>query len=212
MDRYAIIIAGPSGVGKTTVADRLIEELGTLEMSRSATTRPIRYDGRENEYIYLGREEFLSAIEAGDMAEHAEYGGCLYGTRKSELERILSLGKQPILVLEYNGVLSLKQSLDYPVFAFYVYESLDAIRHRLVLRDGADSEKVEKRCSQNACDYRILPTITERFDAFVENNDLDICIATLTEMIAQLREGREVMSGEEKLAVANALYSEATLK
>ena len=94
MQRYAVIIAGPSGVGKTTVADALIERLGNLEMSRSATTRAKRGDGRDDEYIYLTVDEFKSAIAAGDMAEHAEYGGNLYGTRKSELARIHKEGKQ----------------------------------------------------------------------------------------------------------------------
>ena len=56
MNKYAIIIAGPSGVGKTTVADNLILSLGNLEMSRSATTRQKRGDGRDDEYIYLQKE------------------------------------------------------------------------------------------------------------------------------------------------------------
>ena len=208
MEKYAVIIAGPSGVGKTTVADMLIERLGNLEMSRSATTRPVRDDGKADEYIYLSRAEFEREVAAGGMAEHAEYGGNLYGTPKRELSRILSLGKHPILVLEYNGVLSLKHSLDYPVFAFYVYEGLNAIRERLELRDGADSPKVAARCLENARDYKALPTLTERFDAFVENKELDACVNTLCDMISTLAAGNAVMSEEEKLAVATSLSKE----
>ena len=208
MEKYAVIIAGPSGVGKTTVADMLIERLGNLEMSRSATTRPVRDDGKVDEYIYLSRTAFEAEVAAGGMAEHAEYGGNLYGTPKSELSRILSLGKHPILVLEYNGVLSLKQSLDYPVFAFYVYEGLNEIRERLVLRDGAHSPKVAARCLENERDYRVLPGITERFDAFIENKELDACISTLCEMIHTLASGKAVMSEQEKLSIAIALSKE----
>ena len=62
MNKYAIIVAGPSGAGKTTVADGLIESLGNLEMSRSATTREKRGDGRDNEYIYLQKDEFLTSM------------------------------------------------------------------------------------------------------------------------------------------------------
>ncbi len=208
MEKYAVIIAGPSGVGKTTVAEMLIERLGNLEMSRSATTRPVRDDGKADEYIYLSRAEFEAEIAAGGMAEHAEYGGNLYGTPKRELSRILSLGKYPILVLEYNGVLSLKRSLDYPVFAFYVYEGLDAIRERLMLRDSANLLKVVARCLENERDYSALPTLTQRFDAFVENKDLDTCVSTICDMIRTLASGKAVMSEEEKLAIATALSKE----
>ena len=106
MEKYALIIAGPSGAGKTTVADKLIEKLGTFEMSRSATTREKRGDGRDNEYIYLQKDEFLTAMADGDILESTEYSGNYYGTRKCELERIWDMNKNPILVLDYNGVKS----------------------------------------------------------------------------------------------------------
>ena len=209
MQRYAVIIAGPSGVGKTTVADALIERLGNLEMSRSATTRAKRGDGRDDEYIYLTVDEFKSAIAAGDMAEHAEYGGNLYGTRKSELARIHKEGKQPILVLEYNGVKSLKESLDYPVLAFYVYESLDAIEARLRLRDAGKEEAIARRCAENAKDYSIMSTLADRFDAFVENRDLDTCIETISSMIPAILSGNNPTSASERMEIALRLVGDA---
>ena len=209
MQRYAVIIAGPSGVGKTTVADALIERLGNLEMSRSATTRAKRGDGRDDEYIYLTKDEFVSAIAAGDMAEHAEYGGNLYGTRKSELARIHQEGKQPILVLEYNGVKSLKESLDYPVLAFYVYESLDAIEARLRLRDAGKEEAIRRRCAENAKDYSIMTTLADRFDAFVENKDLNICVEQISAMISELLSGNVPMSASERMEIALRLEGDA---
>lgn len=209
MQRYAVIIAGPSGVGKTTVADALIERLENLEMSRSATTRARRGDGRDDEYIYLTKDEFFGAISAGDMAEHAEYGGNLYGTRKSELARIHGEGKHPILVLEYNGVKSLKESLDYPVLAFYVYESLDAIEARLRLRDAGKEEAIRRRCAENAKDYSIMTTLADRFDAFVENKDLNVCVDTISAMIPELLSGNVPMSASERMEIALRLEGDA---
>ena len=91
----AIVIAGASGVGKTTVANLILEKCD-FSLVRSATTRPPREDGNYDEYLYLTREEFLSRVENGEMLEFTEYGDRLYGTPKSEIERIVSEGKIPL--------------------------------------------------------------------------------------------------------------------
>ncbi len=216
MDKYAIIIAGPSGAGKTTVADLLIEILGNLEMSRSATTRQKRGDGRDDEYVYISVDEFKESIENGDVLEHTEYSGNFYGTRKCELDRIFDEGKCPILVLDYNGVRSLKERLDYPVYAFYVYTTLAEAEKRLTARDlsadGVDLEKrlatIEKRKAENIRDYKILHTMTDIFDSFVKNDTVESCTESIIRAIDDLREGREVMPEEEKRRVAKGFLEE----
>ena len=140
MDRYAVVIAGPSGAGKTTIADSLIETLGNLEMSRSATTRAKRGDGRDDEYVYISCDEFERAIKDEDVVEYTIYSGNYYGTRKCELDRIFLENKHPILVLDYNGVRSLKEKLDYPVFAIYVYTTLDEAERRLLAEEFSKSD------------------------------------------------------------------------
>ena len=216
MNKYAIIIAGPSGAGKTTIADGLIETLGNLEMSRSATTRDKRGDGRDDEYIYLTKSEFLDAISNGDMLEHTEYGENYYGTRKAEFERIWGMNKNPILVLDYNGVASLKSRLDIPVFAVYVYTTLKEAESRLRKRDmiSAPSEKqaavLEKRLRANIADYKKLHEISNLFDLYVENNDVASCIASIENLIADFLGGKELMSKEEKQRITEVFNSEAS--
>ena len=216
MNKYAIIIAGPSGAGKTTIADGLIESLGTLEMSRSATTRDKRGDGRDDEYIYLTKNEFLDAISNGDMLEYTEYGENYYGTRKAEFERIWGMNKNPILVLDYNGVASLKSRLDIPVFAVYVYTTLKEAESRLRKRDmvSAPSEKqaqvLEKRIRANVADYKKLHEISELFDLYVENNDVASCIASIENLIDDFLGGKELMSKEEKKRITEVFKSEAS--
>jgi guanylate kinase len=205
--QYAIIIAGPSGAGKTTVADTLIERLGNLEMSRSATTRVKRGDGRDAEYIYLTPTEFAEAVKSGDMVEYTEYSGNMYGTRRCELARILNEGKYPILVLDYNGVRSLKERLPYPVYAFYIYSSLSECERRLRYRDSQiPPEKrnpalITSRCATNKEDYSLLHTMAPLFDAYVENAELDVCVGEIVNCLEALKSGVPVMSNAKKAEI-----------
>ena len=216
MNKYAIIIAGPSGAGKTTIADGLIESLGNLEMSRSATTRDKRGDGRDDEYIYLNKNEFLEAISNGDMLEFTEYGENYYGTRKSEFERIWGMNKNPILVLDYNGVASLKSRLDIPVFAVYVYTTLKEAELRLRKRDmlSAPSEKqaqvLEKRLRANIADYLKLHELSELFDLYVENSDVESCVSSIEILISDFLIGKELMSKDEKQSITESFRAEAS--
>ena len=215
MNKYAIIIAGPSGAGKTTIADGLIKSLGNLEMSRSATTREKRGDGRDNEYIYLQKDEFLQSVANGDMLEHTEYGGNYYGTRKSEFERIWDMNKNPILVLDYYGVASLKKRLDMPVFAIYVYTSLAEAEQRLIKRDAESTpsakqkETLIKRVKNNVCDFKQLSSYATLFDFYVENESVSECIEAIEKALDSLMQGSAVMTDLQKRAITDGFKIEA---
>lgn len=173
-----LVIVGPSGVGKTTVAYRLLEDTGCFEFVRSATTRAPRGDGRDNEYIYLTREEFLSRVKNGKMLEHMEYGGNLYGTPASEVERILAEGKTPLLILDINGAKSLRAgNFPFRSIIVYLYADIDVITERLLSRDGSEptAEQIkvaEVRRELNSRDYRSMPDIAYLFDDFIRNTSV----------------------------------------
>ncbi|MBQ8880116.1 MAG: hypothetical protein IJY69_04700 [Clostridia bacterium] len=171
-----LIIAGPSAVGKTTVAYELIKIDPRFEFVRSVTTRQRRGDSFDAEYIYITISEFRELIANGGVLEHTEYAGNFYGTPRAEVERIISEGKIPLLVLDINGVGSLVRNAgDLSPCGVYVYDDLEVIRERLRLRFLGDNptpegqKKYESRISQNESDYLTIPDTAPRFHAFIAN-------------------------------------------
>lgn len=172
-----LIVAGPSAVGKTTVAYSLIERDPKFEFVRSVTTRASRGDAFDNEYIYITIPEFKELIANGGVLEHTEYAGNFYGTPRSEVKRILSEGKIPLLVLDINGVGSLvKNAGDLSVCGVYVYDNLENVKSRLAARflgegaDDASKRRYESRVKQNEEDFRTISTVQDRFFAFIPND------------------------------------------
>lgn len=177
--KTVLILAGASAAGKTTVAYEIIRRHPHFELSRSATTRAPRGDGNDNEYIYFSSEEFRAAIASGDMLEHTEFAGNCYGTTKREIKRIFDEGKIPLLILDTNGVDSIKRAAtDFDVCAVYVYASLFVLEKRLYDRyltpptaDGLKS--FIKRRDGNVEYYASAGSWAHLFEAYVENLDLE---------------------------------------
>ena len=99
-----IILSSPSGAGKSTLARRLMAWDASLSFSVSATTRnprPGEVDGRE--YYFRNRAEFEAMVAAGEMLEHAEVFGNLYGTPSAPVEARLAEGRDVILDIDWQG-------------------------------------------------------------------------------------------------------------
>ena len=118
-----LILAGLSSAGKTVIATALYERDGRFSFVRSATTRPPRPD-HTDEYIHLTEEEFLERKNNSDFVECMEYAGYMYGTPRSELERVWNEGKYPLLILDLTGVKSVSEIEDINSCAVYIYTDL----------------------------------------------------------------------------------------
>ena len=174
--RKILVLAGPSAVGKTTVMKEILEKYPEFEFVRSATTREVRNDSHKSEYIYLSKDEFCTLIEAGGVLEYTEYGGNFYGTPSSEIERILGNGKIPMLILDINGVETLKSvPRSFKVVAVYITADAELLDKRLYDRfveagkTDAAYKIYETRKDRNRKELESLPEFTDVFDAFVDN-------------------------------------------
>ena len=184
--RKILILAGPSAVGKTTIMKQILAQRSDFEFIRSATTRLPRGDGNDGEYIYLSRDEFLSRVEEGKMLEYTEFGGNLYGTPSSEIERVFSLGKIPMLILDVNGVESLVNGIKaYRAFSVYITADMKTLDERLYERAAQDefSEKAvatfERRKAQNRDDMEKLSSRTSLFNLVLKNEGVTECASQI---------------------------------
>jgi guanylate kinase len=141
------VITGPSGVGKGTLIEQLLERVPELELSISATTREPRageVEGRD--YFFLTPEEFRRRLEAGDFLEHASYSGNYYGTLKQEVQRRLAEDRSVVLEIEVQGARQVRDELgDDAVLIFIAPPDEDVLRERLEGRGTDSPEAIEQR-------------------------------------------------------------------
>ena len=215
----ALVIAGASCSGKTTVVNALLEKYPNLELSRSVTTRAPRGDGNDGEYIYLDRESFASEIEKGNILEYTEYSGELYGTPHSELCRISKSGKTPVLILDLNGVASVVSSDRVKACAIYIWDDIDVIDKRLYERylgtpslDGF--KKYVSRKERNNQDFLSVGEFSSNFYAFLKNSDSPemtgekvMKILSDFESGVKRNEDRIALASDEMISSLNRMYS-----
>jgi len=206
MKRRILVIAGASGAGKTTVMAAMLKRYKEFGLVRSVTTRAPRGDGHDSEYIYLDREEFMKRALGGELVEYMQYGDNMYGTPLSELKRIFDEGKIPLLILDIEGVKSLrKREFDFTPYIVYLWEELSVIEERLYERDVRNSpteEKIkafEKRKAMNRRDYLSMPEIYPLFDLFIKNEGIEISAERINEAM------NNAISDTEKKGIAEHL-------
>ena len=216
--KKCVILVGPSAVGKTTVAHAMLEASDKYELVRSVTTREMRDDSFGSEYIYISREEFLHQIEVGGVLEHTEYAGQLYGTPRSEIDRITSEGRVPLLILDLNGANSLFNAEGIAPCTLYLYDDLDIMEERLKERyisdntSETDQKRFDSRTKQNLIDFSHMEEYESFIYGFVKNcATVDCCASKVNEVydIFALDTPKNV---EEAKAIAKALADSAKAK
>lgn len=168
-----LIITAPSGAGKTTVVHHLLREFDQqLAFSVSATTRPPRpgeIDGVD--YYFITPEEFDAAIAQDQFAEWEEvYAGRKYGTLKSEIERLWSMGQTIVFDLEVVGATKLKKMYPEESLAVFVQPpSSDILFERLRNRATEDAESLNARIERASLEL----SYANSFDLILVNDELE---------------------------------------
>ena len=180
-----VVISGPSGVGKDTIIERLLELDPNLTYSVSCTTRaprPGEVDGVH--YTFVSRERFEELIANGHFLEHASYNGNLYGTPAGPVEEARAAGHDILLKIEVEGAQQVRKRVKDGIFIFIAPPNHDELARRQELRSSETHEEKAERLqiAEKEMAY------ARDYDHVVVNDDLERAV---TEVLAIIRRARE---------------------
>lgn len=178
-----IIVSAPSGAGKTTTVKHLLQQNFGLEFSVSATSRQPR-PGETNgkDYYFIPESEFRQKIENREFLEWEEvYEGNLYGTLKSEVNRILNLGKSVIFDVDVVGGLNIKKFYGNDALAIFITPpSVEELEKRLKKRSTETEEKINTRIAKAKKEMEFAG----QFDVIIVNDVLSTALADAEKAVA----------------------------
>jgi guanylate kinase len=140
------IVSAPSGAGKTTLVERLVEQVPGLKMSRSYTSRPARAGETDGvDYNFVSRTRFEAMIAEGAFLEWADVFGNLYGTCASDTERTLAAGDDLVLVIDVQGARQVRSHGLETTTMFVMPPSFEVLERRLRARSKDSGESIARR-------------------------------------------------------------------
>lgn len=176
-----LVIAGPTAVGKGTVARRILETNSDIVLSVSATTRQPRKGEVDGEsYFFLSDAEFDRLIESGEMLEFAVvHGTHRYGTPRQPVVAALEAGKNVLLEIDIQGASQVKEQMPEAITVFIAPPSWEELVRRLEGRGTEDSGEMERRLAT----ARIELQAQGQFDHVVINDDVAKCAQSVVELL-----------------------------
>jgi guanylate kinase len=177
-----LVIAGPTAVGKGTVARRILETNSDIVLSVSATTRQPRKGEIDGEsYFFLSDAEFDRLIESGEMLEFAVvHGTHRYGTPRQPVLAAIEAGKNVLLEIDIQGASQVKEQMPEAITVFIAPPSWDELVRRLEGRGTEDAGEMQRRLAT----ARIELQAQDQFDHVVVNDDVAKCAQSVVELLS----------------------------
>ncbi|MFM9977310.1 MAG: guanylate kinase [Sphingomonadaceae bacterium] len=179
------VLSSPSGAGKSTIARKLLAADGGLEMSVSATTRPIRPGETDGvDYHFVELERFRAMVAAGEFLEWAHVFGHRYGTPKAPVDEILARGRDVLFDIDWQGAQQLYQQAGGDVVRVFILPpAMDELRRRLEDRATDAPDVIEARMARAASEIGHW----DGYDYVLVNDDVERCFAEVRTILAAER-------------------------
>ena len=175
-----IVVSGPSGVGKTTLVETILEHSSSIVRSVSATTRLPRSGETDGvDYHFLPKSEFERLIEQNGLVEWTKYGENYYGTLKSTLESTIKAGKDIMLIIDVDGAIQLKKLGLSCLLIFILPPSVQILRQRLEERKTETESELNQRLERAKAEFDLVAY----YDYCVINDQIPLAIQQLIKII-----------------------------
>ena len=186
------IVSAPSGTGKTTLVERLVQVVPNLRMSRSYTSRPARAGERDGvDYNFVSRARFEAMIQEAAFLEYADVFGNFYGTCAADTESILSGGEDVVLVIDVQGARQVRSRGIETVDIFVLPPSAAILEQRLRGRSKDSEEQIARRLTVACAEVNEF----EQYEYVVVNDALDAAVDRLRAIILAERARVKPMRG-----------------
>lgn len=180
MNPFPLILSSPSGGGKTTIAKLLLARRRDVGYSISCTTREPRNgeaDGRD--YHFISKAEFVARRQRGEFAESAEVFGNLYGTLRSEVERVFASERHVVMDIDVQGARQFVAAFPESVPVFLLPPSVEVLLGRLTSRNTETPEKLLRRLQGARDELRAIGA----YQYVVVNDDLEQAFAQVSAIV-----------------------------
>ena len=176
-----IVLSGPSGVGKGTVRQAMLEdEFRDFHYSVSMTTRKPRPGEQDGvDYYFVSKEEFEQEIANDGMLEYAQYVDNYYGTPMKYVNQTLDSGRDVLLEIEVQGAMQVREKCPDGVFIFLTPPDLLELRNRIQKRGTDDQATIDKRMQKAADEIKMM----ENYDYAVVNDDIPNAVQRIEKII-----------------------------
>ena len=190
-----IVVSAPSGTGKSSICQRLLQACPEMKFSVSYTSRPPRANEvNGKDYYFISREEFQARIDQGEFVEWVENYGNLYGSSRKTMESFLHEGQDVLLDIEPRGARKIKQTFKGGVYIFVLPPSRSELLKRLEGRGCETKEVIQSRFDQAESELKEISW----YDYVIFNKDLETAVNQLISIYVAQKCKRGRLQGEIK--------------
>ena len=193
------VLSSPSGAGKTTLTKKLAKNNTNFTISVSYTTRkprPSEINGKD--YCFVNNEEFDSLIQSNNFFEYAKIFDNYYGTLKKPVLNFLSLGKDVLFDIDWQGTQQLKKVKDLSLVTFFILPpSVQALKDRLLNRHQNQKKLIEQRMNK----FNEEITHWNEYNYVVVNDDLETCYNKILSIIMSEKKGVSQTQNSDEIAI-----------